>query len=525
MAAIKRALLTCSDKSGLVEFARELHQMGVELVSTGGTAAAISGAGIPVRHVSELTGFPEMMDGRVRTLHPNIHGALLALRDNPEHMKTAQEHGIQLIDMVVVNLYPFRETVTRPDVTLEDAIENIDIGGPSMLRSASKNYRSVTVVCDPARYPQIVGEMKANAGEVTEATRAELAVEAFGHTAAYDSAIWSWLCDRLTPAGEAEAVLPAVIETRWEKVQDARYGENPHQRGAFYRDPGELRGLAKVRQLHGMELSFLNFFDTDAALAVVRDLEKAFARPAASIIKHATPCGAAVADMLEAAFRDALASDPLSAFGGIIGLSRPVDLATAQAIREAGLVHIVAAPSFDPDALDLLKKRKSVRLLEFADLAVPAPGELDFKRVAGGALVQDRDQGEPPDVSTLKQASRPASAEELAALAFAWRAVKHVKSNAIVLAQGTKTVGIGGGQTSRVDAAMIAVRHAGERAKGSVMASDAFIPKPDTVEVAAEAGVTAIIQPGGSEGDEECFAVAREHNIAMVLTGMRHFRH
>jgi phosphoribosylaminoimidazolecarboxamide formyltransferase/IMP cyclohydrolase len=526
MAAIKRALLATSNKTGLVEFARALHEMGVELVSTGGTQATISAAGVPVRHVSELTGFPEMMDGRVRTLHPKIHGGLLALRDNPEHMETAREHGIELIDLVVVNLYPFRETVAKPEVTLEDAIENIDIGGPSMLRSAAKNYRSVTVVCDPARYPDIVAEMKANGGEVTEATRRALAVEAFGHTAAYDDTIWRWLSEHLAPPAAAEAGLPDVIEGRWEKVQETRYGENPHQRGAFYRDPGQPRGLATMRQRHGIEMSFLNYFDTDAALAVVRDLESAFGRPAAGIIKHATPCGAAVADTLEAAFRDALASDPLSAFGGIIGLSRPVDLATAEAIREAGLVHIVAGPAFEAEAFDLLSKRKSVRLLEFPDLAAPAAGDLDFKRVAGGILAQDRDEGAlPADLSTLKQVTRPATPQEMASLAFAWRAVKHVKSNAIVLADGTKTVGIGGGQTSRVDAAMIAVRHAGERARGSVMASDAFIPHPDTVEVAAEAGVTAIMQPGGSDRDEDAFAVAREHKIAMVLTGMRHFRH
>ena len=523
MDIIKRALISVSDKTGLVEFARGLGEFGVEIVSTGGTAKLLGDAGLKVRNISDLTGFPEMMDGRVKTLHPRVHGALLALRDNAEHMKAAAEHGIELIDLVVVNLYPFQQTVAKPGVTLEEAIENIDIGGPSMLRSAAKNYRSVAVICNPARYPALIEELRANRGALGDDTRASLAVEVFAHTSAYDQAIYGYLGEHAVAQAPQEA-LPRQLSRRWERAMALRYGENPHQQAAFYRDAeGEPRGLAAFEQLGGKELSFNNLLDTEAALAVVRE----FAEPAACIIKHNTPCGVATAAALPQAISDAFDSDPLSAFGGILAVNRPLDKAAAEMIqkrsKEIGFTEVIIAPSLAADALELLRQKKDLRLLALPDLGAAGAGDLDFKKVSGGLLVQGRDLATTPP--ELKQVARPATEQEMKALLFAWTVVKHVKSNAIVLAHGTKTVGIGGGQTSRVDSVHLAVRHAGERAKGSVLASDAFFPKPDGVELAAQAGVTAIIQPGGSLGDEECIAVAKQHNVAMVMTGQRHFKH
>ena len=520
MPKINRALLSVSDKAGVVEFARGLHDLGVALLSTGGTAKALSDAGLPVTQVSDYTGFPEMMDGRVKTLHPKIHGALLARRDNPEHMAAAKQHGIELIDMVVVNLYPFQQTVAKPGVTLEEAIENIDIGGPSMLRSAAKNHRSVAVICNPARYPALLDEMRRSGGELSAETLASLAIEAFAHTAAYDTAISGYLTHRLAPA---EAAFPAVLHLRWEKVQDLRYGENPHQKAAFYRDASAAPvGLAAAKQLHGKELSFNNLLDLEAVLLPARE----FTAPAAVIVKHLSPCGIATADTLVTAYGDALMCDPLSAFGGIVGLNRIVDAGAARAILDGiatyGFLEAILAPGYDPDALQMLRGKKDLRLLELPDLQ--AADCFDFKRVTGGAVVQDLDTAvEPPEIKVVTRA-KPAP-EQMASLRFAWQAVKYVKSNAILIAQGTKSVGIGGGVTSRVDATWLAVRKAEGRAQGGVLASDAFFPKSDAVQVAAEAGIAAIIQPGGSRGDEEAIALCNARGIAMVFTGQRHFRH
>jgi phosphoribosylaminoimidazolecarboxamide formyltransferase/IMP cyclohydrolase len=540
MPKIKRALLSVSDKTGVVEFARGLRELGVTLLSTGGTAKAIADAGLPVTQVSDYTGFPEMMDGRVKTLHPKIHGALLALRDNPEHMAAAKQHGIELIDMVVVNLYPFQQTVAKPGVTLEEAIENIDIGGPSMLRSAAKNHRSVAVICNPARYADLLAEMKRGGGELSAETLSSLAVEAYAHTAAYDTAITNYLRSRLgretsplsLPEGEGgvrvrrsanEGPFPAALALRWEKVQDLRYGENPHQKAAFYRDAsGAPVGLAAAKQLHGKELSFNNFLDLEAVLLPARE----FAAPAAIVVKHLSPCGIATAETLVAAYGDALMCDPLSAFGGIVGLNRKLDANTARAILDGiatyGFLEAILAPGYDADALEMLRAKKDLRLLELPDLA--AADAFDFKRVTGGAVVQDLDTATEPAEWNVVTRAKP-TAEQTASLKFAWQAVKYVKSNAILIAQGTKAVGIGGGVTSRVDATWLAVRKSEGRGKGGVLASDAFFPKSDAVQVAAEAGIAAIIQPGGSRGDEEAIAMCNQHGIAMVFTGQRHFRH
>ena len=537
MSQIKRALVSVSDKTGLVEFVRGLVDMGVEILSTGGTARTLSEAGIPVRQVSDYTGFPEMMDGRVKTLHPKVHGALLARRDNPTDLASAREHGIELIDMVVVNLYPFRETVAKPDVALAEAVEQIDIGGPSMVRSAAKNHAHVAIVCRPERYQEVLAEMQTSDGELSDETRTKLAVEAFGHTASYDAAIYTYLSEHegKIRSPRSEQALRAAQDDRsrgmrdvlvhaWEKQQDLRYGENPHQAGAFYRDSTRApSGLAAAKQLHGKELSFNNFLDLDAAIAIVADFEE----PTAAIFKHTSPCGVATAATLAQAYRDALDCDPLSAFGGIIGLNRAVDVETAQAIlcgiKEYGFMECVVAPEFEPDALAALKAKRDLRLVETPRAS--APERCDFKRVAGGLVVQEIDrfvEGEPElTFPCEKKAPDPL----VPSLRFAWRVAKWVKSNAIVIVRDTKTVGIGGGVTSRVDAVWLAVRKAGDRASGAVLASDAFFPKPDAIEVAARAGVVAIVQPGGSLGDQEAIDICNKLGIAMAVTGRRHFRH
>jgi phosphoribosylaminoimidazolecarboxamide formyltransferase/IMP cyclohydrolase len=538
MSQIKRALVSVSDKTGLVDFARGLVEMDVEILSTGGTAKALAEAGLPVREVADYTGFPEMMDGRVKTLHPKVHGAILARRDVPEDVAAARQHGIELIDMVVVNLYPFRETVARPGVALPEAVEQIDIGGPSMVRSAAKNHAHVAIVCRPARYHEVLAEMRASAGRLSDATRLRLAVEAFGHTAAYDAAIHTYLsrtageiprCARNDSAGAAQddnavVCMPDTLIQAWGKRRDLRYGENPQQAGAFYGDTiSPPSGLAAARQLHGKELSFNNYLDLDAAMGMVADFEQ----PAAAVFKHTSPCGAATAPTLAQAYRDALDCDPLSAFGGIIGLNQPVDAETAQAILEGikqyGFVECVIAPGFAPDALESLKAKRDLRLLE-----APMTGigdYYDFKRVAGGLVVQALDvfaDGE-TDLTCPTEKKIPAELEPTAR--FAWRVARWVKSNAIVIARDTKTVGIGGGVTSRVDAVWLAVRKAGERARGAVLASDAFFPKADAIEIAAEAGVIAIVQPGGSLGDQEAIDTCNRLGITMAFTGRRHFRH
>ncbi len=516
---IKLALISVSDKSGIADFARGLHAMGVEIISTGNTKKAIAEAGIPVRDISDYTGFPEMMHGRVKTLHPKVHGGLLALRDNPEHMAVAAAHDIRMIDMVVVNLYPFEATVAQPGVTLEEAIENIDIGGPSMVRSAAKNYRSVAIVTNPAHYPLILAEMRDGGGALSERTHAELAVEAYTLTAGYDTAISTWLRRHIS----AETGLPGVMAFRGEKQQDVRYGENPHQAAAFYRTAGvPPYGLAAATVLQGKELSFNNYLDLEAVLSGVREFDE----PTAYIVKHTSPCGVASHAVLAQAYRDALACDPLSAFGGIVGFNREVDTDTAQALLDGmakyGFLECILAPRFSAPAREMLAVKKNLRLLELPELC--AQDTYDFKRVTGGFVVQEPDREiDPQELKVVTQVAP--SDEQLAELRFAWRVMKTTKSNAIVYAKGTKTVGIGGGLYSRVDANKLAASKAGDRAQGAVLASDAFFPHPDNIDVAHAAGIVAIIQPGGSIKDQEVIDACDRYGIAMVVTGIRHFKH
>ncbi|MDT8900186.1 bifunctional phosphoribosylaminoimidazolecarboxamide formyltransferase/IMP cyclohydrolase [Anaeroselena agilis] len=509
---IERALISVSDKTGVVEFARVLHGLGVEIVSTGGTMKTLKEAGIPVVYVSEITGFPEIMDGRVKTLNPYIHGGILAIRDNPEHVQAMRHHKIRGIDMVVVNLYPFRQTVAKPDVTLGEAVENIDIGGPAMIRAAAKNFAYVAVVVNPSNYAQIADELTKK-GEISQEMRMELAREAYSHTAEYDAWIARYLAGQL-----GQGRFPARLQLVFDKVQDLRYGENPHQQAAFYREQGFAGpGVAGARQLHGKELSFNNIVDLEAAFNIVNE----FSAPAATIIKHTNPCGTGTGESLAAAYAKAYEADPVSAFGGIIGLNREVDKATAEKIGQL-FAEAVIAPGYSDEALAALSEKKNIRLLaaEFGK-GVDA---LDIKRVSGGILVQDADAGD-PDAKLTVASKRQPTAGEMEQLDFAWKVVKHVKSNAIVVAADNRTVGVGAGQMNRVGAANIALTQAGEAAKGAVLASDAYFPFRDTVDAAAKAGVTAIIQPGGSIRDEESIKAADEHGIAMVFTGVRHFKH
>ncbi len=520
MTIVRQALVSVSDKSGIIEFARLLHGIGVTLLSTGGTAAILRDSGIPVTDVSDRTGFPEMLDGRVKTLHPRVHGGILARRDVPAHMAALDAHGIATIDMVVVNLYPFSATITKPGGSLEEAIENIDIGGPAMVRSAAKNYPHVAVVTDPADYAWVGAELKANGGSLSSATRFALAKKAFSHTAAYDGAISNYLT-ALEPDG-GRARFPKRLNLQFDKVQDLRYGENPHQDAAFYRDLAPVPGaLAAYAQLQGKELSYNNIADADSAWECV----KTFDSPACVIVKHANPCGVAVGDNLLAAYRLAFATDPTSAFGGIIAFNRALDAATAQAVTQQ-FVEVIIAPEVSADAKAALAVKTNVRVLE-VPLAI-GENRYDLKRVGGGILVQTPDSKN-VDAAELKAVTRKApSDEQLRDLVFAWRVAKFVKSNAILFALNGQTVGVGAGQMSRVDSARIAsikARNAGLTLTGSVVASDAFFPFRDAVDVVAEAGATAIIQPGGSVRDEEVIAAADEHGMAMVFTGFRHFRH
>lgn len=521
---IQRALISVSDKTGLEELAKGLIRHGVEILSTGGTAKALKGAGLPVKDVSEFTGFPEMMDGRVKTLHPKIHGGLLALRKNAEHMAQLAKHGMAPIDLVVVNLYPFVKTISKSGVALEEAIENIDIGGPSMIRSAAKNFQSVAVVVNPARYAQILEELDRQDGGLTAGLRSQLAVEAFDHTAEYDSAIHRYLLANL--GREADPRLPTTVRLTLHKQQTLRYGENPHQKAAFYRTGGKVLGLAAGRQLQGKELSFNNLMDLEAALSLVRE----FSRPAACIIKHTNPCGAATGPDVGAAFGRAYAADPLSAYGGIIGLNRPCSLAVAEQMGDV-FYECLIAPGFEPEALEKLKTKKNLRLFEAGMEAPSVSGAegawlaMDWKRVSGGVLLQDPDQGE-VSVHELKMVTqRQPGPAELEDLLFAWKICKHVKSNAIVIAKDQATLGVGPGQTNRVGSVEIALRGAGENARGAVLASDAFFPFRDGVEAAGKAGIRAIVQPGGSVRDAEAIQAANEFGMAMLFTGMRHFKH
>lgn len=521
MAKITRALISVSDKRGVLEFARELARYDIEILSTGGTAGMLRDAGLTVKDVSEFTGFPEMLDGRVKTLHPKIHGGLLGMRSNPEHAAQMKEHGIENIDLVVVNLYPFEATVAREGCTLEDAIENIDIGGPTMLRSAAKNWPDVTVITDPADYDRVLAEMKATGGTVSRETNFGLAVKVYQRTAAYDAAISNWLGRR---TGPEVAEFPDTFTVQFKKTQELRYGENPHQKAAFYVEAGtDEASTATAVQLQGKELSYNNIADTDAALECVKQFTDA---PACVIVKHANPCGAAVGDSLLSAYDRAYKTDPESAFGGIIAFNRELDAATAAAIAERQFVEVIIAPSVSAEASAVVAAKKNVRLLSCGPLPASSLPRLDMKRVTGGLLLQDADLELYRELRVVTK--RCPTDSEMEDLLFAWRVAKFVKSNAIVYARDRMTVGIGAGQMSRVNSARIAAikaEHAGLEVRGAVMASDAFFPFRDGIDNAAAVGITAVIQPGGSMRDAEVIAAADGHGMAMVFTGMRHFRH
>ena len=521
MKKIQRALISVYDKTDLLDIANVLTQHGVEILSTGGTARHLGDAGIDILDVSNYTGFPEMLNGRVKTLHPKIHGGLLAEWDNAEHNAQAAAHGIGPIDMVICNLYPFEATVAKPDVTLPEAIENIDIGGPTMIRAAAKNYRHVATLTAPSQYPQIIADLDATDGCLSEERRFELAKAAFAHTARYDTAIATYL----TNQGAQSDEFADNLTLHFKKERTLRYGENPHQRAAFYRTettPGPSAAWANQRS--GQPLSFNNLLDLEAALEIVKD----FKTPACAIIKHNNPCGLATADNLQDAFTNALECDRTSAFGSIVGLNRKVTIQTANTIREAAQAGVkidaIIAPSYTDKALRALSRVKRRPILETGPLSSAEP-VLQIRNIIGGILVQDPDFHE-IEADALQVATQRAPTDtEIESLLFAWKACKHVKSNCILLANGTQSVGIGAGQMSRVDAAIIAIRKAGEKAKGAVLASDAYFPFPDGVEIAGEAGIRAIIQPGGSVNDEPVIETADAHDMAMVLTGVRHFRH
>jgi len=529
MTRVRRALLSLSDKTGLIPFASGLMGLGVELISTGGTARVLREAGLAVTDVAEITGSPEMLDGRVKTLHPRIHGGLLGIRGNPEHERQMAAQGISPIDLVAITLYPFEATIGKPDISLAEAIENIDIGGPAMLRSAAKNFQGVAVLVDPADYPTVLEELKRNDGVLSPSTRFGLARKAFAHTARYDAMIagflesgelatdGTWLSTRGHPGGPRHP-FPSILHVRLEKLQELRYGENPHQRAAFYRDLDLRGGVASARQLHGKELSYNNIMDVHAAWELARE----WTEPVVVIIKHTNPCGVATAGELVQAYTRARDTDPVSAYGGILGVNRALDAATAREIAST-FVEAIVAPGYAPEALTILRDKKNLRLLELP--REDGRGGYEMRRVSGGMLVQDRDDVD-LDPASLKVVTRrmPADAE-MQALRFAWRVAKHVKSNAIVLATAQATVGIGAGQMSRVDSVRLARMKANLPTQGTALASDAFFPFRDGVDAAAEAGVTAVVQPGGSVRDAEVIAAADEHGIAMVFTGIRHFRH
>jgi phosphoribosylaminoimidazolecarboxamide formyltransferase/IMP cyclohydrolase len=520
MPSITRALISVSDKTGVVEFAQALANAGVEILSTGGTAKLLRDNGITCMEVSDYTGFPEMMDGRVKTLHPKIHGGILGRRGTDDEVMEA--HAIGRIDLVAVNLYPFQQTIAKPDCSLEDAIENIDIGGPTMIRAAAKNHKDVAIVVDPTDYSTVIDEMSANNNTVSNATCFRLAVKTFEHTAQYDGAIANYL-GTITESGEKET-FPNTINLSFNKAQGMRYGENPHQGAAFYVENNVSEAcISTATQLQGKELSFNNIADTDAALECVKQFNES---PACVIVKHANPCGVATADDLLAAYDRAYATDPESAFGGIIAFNQELDASTAQAIIDRQFVEVIIAPSVSADAVEVVKAKQNVRLLSCGQWSAEPNTRFDFKRVNGGLLVQDTDLQLLNDMKVVSE--RQPTEEELRDLLFSWKVSKFVKSNAIVYGKDGMTIGVGAGQMSRVNSARIAAikaEHAGLTVKGSVMASDAFFPFRDGIDNAAEAGVAAVIQPGGSMRDDEVIAAANEHGMAMIFTGMRHFRH
>jgi len=555
---IERALISLSDKTGAVEFARELSALGVQLISTGGTAKALREAGLEVTDVSAVTGFPEMMDGRVKTLHPKIHGAFLALRDNDEHLASMREHGIEPIDLVVINLYPFEQTVAKDGVSLEEAVENIDIGGPAMIRSASKNWRSVAVVTDPQLYGGIIDELKANDAQLSLKTRQRLAALAYTRTASYDLAISSYLAKQLSdedlefleplnPLGnlmffeaeddwsgerpahhEHESASPFAdeLELNLAKVTDLRYGENPHQKAALY-SADEVGGIAGAEQLHGKEMSFNNYVDAEAAWNLVQDFDER----AVTIIKHTNPSGVGVGESNEEAYRRALSTDPVSAFGGIVAFNRPVDAEVAKSVIEV-FSEVIVAPDYDAEALDIFRSKKNLRVLRIAGgnatVREGVDRALEYKQISGGFLVQEQDNYKVSENELKVVSKKQPTDADLRAMLMAWRVCKHVKSNAIVIANEDQTIGVGSGQMNRVDSVRIAAMRAERfslQIQGAALASDAFFPFRDNVDEAAKMGISAIIQPGGSVKDEDSIAAADEHEIVMVFTGIRHFKH
>lgn len=525
MSKIKRALISVSNKEGIVDFAQGLNELGVEIISTGGTGRLLAENGVEVINISEVTNFPEMMNGRVKTLHPAVHGGILAVRENEKHMQEIEAEGIEPIDLVVCNLYPFAETIAKEDVTLEEAIENIDIGGPTMIRSAAKNNKDVAVVVDPADYSNILAEMEAAEGSLTEEKMLKLAYKAFRHTAEYDQLIQDYLEDIALEAEEKEAMQETLLE-RYDKSEDLRYGENPHQKAAFYKEREQNEpSISTAEKLHGKAMSFNNYNDTDGALELVKEFSE---KPAAAVIKHANPCGMAEADNLKEAFVNAHAGDPLSAFGSIVAVNRKLDAETAKEIADENkFVEVVIAPDYDEQALEILKERSdNMRILKTGELSInrDKPG-YSMKKVTGGLLVQDRDlavtTADDLEVVTEKEPTQ----EQIEDMLFSWKVVKHVKSNAIVMAKDKMVVGVGAGQMSRVDSMIIAGRKSESRQEGGVVASDAFFPFPDAVEKAAELGIKAIIQPGGSIRDDQVIEACNKLGIAMVFTGKRHFRH
>lgn len=510
---MKRALVSVSDKTNLVPFVSSLVELGYEIISTGGTKKALEAAGIKTIGISEVTDFPEIMDGRVKTLHPKVHGALLCVRDNPDHVRQIEELGIPYIDLVCVNLYPFKETVQKPGVSHEEIIENIDIGGPSMLRSASKNYKFIPVLCDPSDYDAVVKELREN-GETSLTTREYLAAKVFRHTASYDTMIASYLTER---TGEK---YPEKFTITFDKVQELRYGENPHQSAAFYKGMNPQYSLANAKQLHGKELSYNNIQDGNAAIEILKDFE---GQPAVVGLKHMNPCGVGIGKTIEEAWDKAYEADPVSIFGGIVAFNEPIHASVAEKLSKIFL-EIIIAPAFDEDAFEILSKKKNIRLMQL-DTSLEVNAKYKVTNVNDGLLVQDIDDHKITAEDLRCVTNRKPTEEELEQLLFAWKVVKHVKSNAIVLVKDNMTIGVGAGQMNRVGAAKIAIEQAGEKAKGSIMSSDAFFPMPDTVEEAVKAGVTAIIQPGGSIKDQLSIDVCNEHGIAMVYTGVRHFKH
>lgn len=513
---IKRALISVSDKTGIIEFASALAAKGVEIISTGGTEKALSAAGLMVINISDVTGFPECLDGRVKTLHPKVHAGILAMRSNEEHMNQIKDLGVETIDLVVINLYPFKQTILKGDVELEEAIENIDIGGPTMIRAAAKNYQDVAVVVDPADYEKVLTEMN-ETGDVSAKTKFRLAYKVFEHTSHYDTLIAKYLRDTL---GDID--YPETLSLTFEKAQEMRYGENPHQSAVFYKEVGANRGfLPSAVQLHGKELSFNNINDTNGALMLLKEFEE----PTVVAVKHTNPCGVGSADNIYDAYMRAYESDPTSIFGGIIAANREIDLKTAEEINKI-FIEIVIAPSFSDDAFAVLSQKKNIRLLKLEGIEEKAAADtLDMKKVAGGLLVQKNDDVlfNEEDVKCVTNVQP--TKEQMEDLKFAMKVVKHTKSNAIVVAKNKSTLGVGPGQTNRVLPTRVAIEYAGERSIGAVLASDAFFPFSDCVEVAAAAGIKAIIQPGGSIKDQDSIDACNKYGIAMVFTGMRHFKH